>query len=177
MDEGPDGRVFIADTGNNRIRVVATNGTITTFAGGGSNTACSYTGTATGLSLNAPQGVAVDDSGNVYIADTGNNCIRRIDTSGAVTRVAGGGATTTCAAGNVTASSLSLSGPAGVAIAPNGDVIVADTGRNCIRRISGTTATRVAGGGATTTCSSTAVTAATSSSPPLRAWPSPPTVT
>ena len=159
MDEAPDGRVFIADTGNNRIRVVATNGTITTFAGGGANTACSYTGTATGLSLNAPQGVAVDGSGNVYIADTGNNCIRRIDPSGAVTRVAGGGGATTCGSGNVTASSLSLSGPAGVAVAPNGDVIVADTGRNCVRRISGTTATRVAGGGATTTCSSTAVTA------------------
>ena len=102
--KAPDGRVFIADTGNNRIRVVATNGTITTFAGGGANTACSYTGTATGLSLNAPQGVAVDGSGNVYIADTGNNCIRRIDPSGAVTRVAGGGGATTCGSGNVTAS-------------------------------------------------------------------------
>jgi signal peptidase I len=159
VDEGPDGRVFIADTGNNRVRVVATNGTISTFAGGGANTACTYTGAATGLSLSSPQGVAVDDSGNVYIADTGNNCIRKVDTSGNVTRVAGGGATTGCTAGNVAASAVSLSGPAGVAVVANGDVIVADTGRNCIRRISGTTATRVAGGGATTTCSSTAVTA------------------
>jgi sugar lactone lactonase YvrE len=156
---GPDGRVFIADTGNNRIRVVAADGTITTFAGGGATTACTYAGAASGVSLNGPEGVAVDSSGNLYIADTGNNCIRRVDTSGVVSRVAGGGATTTCTTGTVTASSLSLSVPAGVAVAANGDVIVADTGRNCIRRISGTNATRVAGGGATTTCSSTAVTA------------------
>jgi signal peptidase I len=157
--EAPDGRVFIADTGNNRIRVVAIDGTITTFAGGGTSTNCSYSGTATGLSLNAPQGVAVDSSGNVYIADTGNNCIRKVDGAGAVSRVAGGGGTTSCGSGSTSASSLSLSGPAGVAVAPNGDVIVADTGRNCVRRISGTNATRVAGGGSTTTCNATALTA------------------
>lgn len=157
--EAPDGRVFVADTGNNRIRVVATDGTISTFAGGGASTACSYAGVATGVSLNAPQGVAVDSAGNLYIADTGNNCIRKVDVDGNVSRIAGGGGTSSCGSSSVSATSLSLSGPAGVAITPDGDVIVADTGRNCIRRISGTTSTRVAGGGGTTACSSTAVAA------------------
>lgn len=159
--EAADGRVFIADAGNNRVRVVAANGTITTFLGGGSTTTCSYTGPAASVSLNAPRGVAVDTAGNVYIADTGNSCIRKVDPSGTVTRVAGGGATTTCTTASVAATTLQLSSPSGLALAPDGSLVVADTGRNCIRRITGATATLVAGGGTTTTCTATTLTATT----------------
>ena len=162
--EAPDGRVFIADSGNDVIRVVDTAGDISTFAGTGASTACSYTGPVSGLALNAPRGVAVDPSGNVYISDTGANCIRKVDTAGNVTRVAGGGATTTC--GTTTATAVSLSSPSGLDVDSTGNVYIADTGRSCIRMVSSTgTVTRVAGGGATTTCGTTTASAVSLSGP------------
>jgi signal peptidase I len=153
----PDGSTYVADTANNRIRRVAANGTITTYAGGPAASACTYTGAVSGLGLNAPRGVAVDAVGNVYISDTGAACVRKVDTAGNVTRVAGGGATTTCTSATVAATALSLLTPSGLAVTGTGDVIVADTGRNCVRRISGANATLVAGGGATTTCTTAAL--------------------
>jgi hypothetical protein len=105
--------------------------------------------------------VAVDGSGNVYVADTGNACIRKVDPGGTVSRVAGGGATTACTSAAVAATALSLSNPSSLALAPDGSLVVADSGRNCIRRITGTTATHVAGGGSTTTCPATALTSTT----------------
>ena len=147
-----DGSTYIADTANNRIRKVTAAGVISTFAGGPAASACSYAGPVASLGLNAPRGVAVDGAGNVYIADTGAACVRRVDTAGNVTRVAGGGATTTCTTATVAATALSLLTPSGLAVDGTGAVIIADTGRNCIRRISGGNATHVAGGGATTTC-------------------------
>lgn len=153
--EAPDGRVFIAGSQNDRIRVIDTNGIIDTFAGTGSNSSCSYTGPASGVNLNGPTGVAVDSAGNVYIADTGNDCIRRVDPSGTVSRFAGGGGTSACSSSAIAATSLSLSSPAGLAIDSTGALIVADSGRNCVRRISGATATRVAGGGGTSNCGTT----------------------
>jgi signal peptidase I len=150
--QAPDERVIIADTANDRIRVVTTNGTITTLVGGGTTTTCTYAGPATGVRLNAPRGVAVDAAGTVYVADTGNNCIRKVDAAGNVSRVAGGGGTTTCTSATLAATALSLSNPSGLAVAPDGSLVVADTGRHCIRRITGTTATLVAGGGGSTGC-------------------------
>ena len=157
LADAPDGRIFVADSANNRIRVISTAGVITTFAGGPAASACTYAGPVSGLGLNAPRGVAVDSAGNVYIADTGAACIRKVDTAGNVTRVAGGGATTTCTA--LTTTTVSLSTPSGLAIDGAGALIVADTGRNCVRKIVGTTVSVVAGGGATATC--TALTSTT----------------
>ncbi|MFZ4517311.1 MAG: signal peptidase I [Microthrixaceae bacterium] len=160
----PDGTIYIADTTNNRIRRVATNGTISTFAGGPAASLCTYTGAVSGLGLNAPRGVAVAANGDLIVADTGANCIRRIDTAGNVTRVAGGGTTvTTCTTATVAASTITLATPSGVAVASNGDVIIAETGRNCVRRVNTTgNATLVAGGGTTViTCTATAVAAST----------------
>ena len=149
------GNVYIADKANSRVRKVTPSGTISTFAGGsGTASACSYTGAVASLRLNTPHGVTVDASGNVYIADTGQNCIRKVDTSGNVTRVAGGGATTTCNSTGA-ASSVSLSGPFAVAVDGAGAVYVADTGNLCVRKVSGGTYSHVAGGGSTTTCNST----------------------
>jgi signal peptidase I len=163
--EAPDGRIFIADSANNRIRVVSTSGTISTFAGGtGTVSACTYTGAVASLRLSGPRGVAVDSAGNVYIADTGAACIRKVDAAGNVTRFAGGGATTTCNTA-VAPTSLSLSSPSGLAIDGTGAVIVADTGRNCIRRLTATTTAIIAGGGATTTCGATTSTAVSLSAP------------
>ena len=141
------GNVYIADTANNRIRKVTTStGFISTIAGGGTgNTACTFSGAATSVTLNAPRGVAVDTSGNVYVADTGNNCIRKI-TGTTIAQYAGGGATTVCTLSG-TPTSVSLNAPRGVAVNSSGNVYIADTGNNCIRKVVGTALSQVAGGG------------------------------
>lgn len=152
------GNLYLADTANRRIRkVAATTGVISTVAGTGGGapySACSYTGPAASLKMNGPEDVAVDAAGNLYVADTGQGCVRRIDTAGNVTPVAGGGATTTCSATGA-AGSVSLSNPRGVAVDGGGGVVIADSGRNCLRRVAGGTYSFVAGGGATTTCTAT----------------------
>ena len=146
-----NGNVYIADTGNNKVRKVDTTGTITTFAGTGMSGSMGDGGSATSARLSAPRDVAVDGSGNVYIADTGNNKVRKVDTGGVITTFAGGGATTACtASGSPTA--VSMSGPRGIAVDSAGAVYVADTGRNCIRKIAAGSLSQVAGGGASSGC-------------------------
>jgi trimeric autotransporter adhesin len=77
----PDRKLFIADTGNNRIRQIDLNtGIITTVAGNGEAGYSGDGGPAVNASLKGPMGIAVDEAGNLYIADTGNNCIRRVET-------------------------------------------------------------------------------------------------
>ena len=83
------GNLYIADSGNNRIRKVS-NGVITTVAGNGTAGFSGDNGPATSAQLNYPQGVAVDSAGNLYIADTGNNRIRKVS-NGVITTVAGNG--------------------------------------------------------------------------------------
>ena len=85
----PGGAVFIADTGNNRIRRIATDGTVTTLAGDG--TAGLINGAAAQARFNAPSGLALDNQGNVYVADTGNASVRLISNSGNVSTIAGDG--------------------------------------------------------------------------------------
>jgi signal peptidase I len=165
MAYGPDGSLYVADTANSRIRRISPTGTISTFAGGVAASACSYSGPVSGLGLNQPYDVAVDAAGNVLVADTGANCIRRIDTAGNVSRVAGGGATTTCNSTGA-ATAVSLSSPRGVAVDAAGTVYIADSGRACVRKVIGTTYSHVLGGGATTTCNVTgAATTASLSTP------------
>jgi RHS repeat-associated protein len=86
----PGQGLYIADTGNHRIRHVGTDGVITTFAGkhGGYS---GDGGMAYEARLNSPQGVAVDSTGNLYIADTRNNRLRKVDIDGTIHTVAGGG--------------------------------------------------------------------------------------
>ncbi len=90
-DVGPDGSIYLVDTGNNRIRKVGTDGIITTVAGTGSNT---YNGDgipATQASLSLPHDVVVDGSGAFYVADTAHHRIRRVDAGGVITTIAGNG--------------------------------------------------------------------------------------
>ena len=84
------GNIYIADEFNQRIRKVAPNGVITTVAGDGNQSFSGDGGPATAAELNLPNDVAVDAAGNVYIADSGNNRIRKIDTNGMMSTVAGG---------------------------------------------------------------------------------------
>jgi hypothetical protein len=85
------GDLFVADSGNNRIRKVATTGIITTFAGNGAGGFSGDGGPASSAQMNIPQGVAVDGSNNVFIADSANFRVRKVSTNGIIITVAGNG--------------------------------------------------------------------------------------
>ncbi len=128
------GNLYIADRINNRIRKVDTNGIITTVAGNGTATYAGDGGAATNASLYYPSGVAFDASGNLYIADYNNNRIRKVDTNGIITTVAGNGTATYVGDGGV-ATNASLYNPWGVAFDNSGNMFVADTSNNRIREV------------------------------------------
>ena len=137
-----NGNLFVADSQNHAIRKITTNGVVTTFAGQ-LGVAGSAPGTGTAAQFNSPCGLAFDQAGNLYVSDTGNNLIRKITHSGAVSTVAG-----VAGAGGfldgATGSAL-FSSPLGIAVAPNGTVYVADSGNHCIRKISGGVVSTFAG--------------------------------
>lgn len=124
------GNVYVADTGNNRIQKITPSGVVTTLAGSAS------AGMADGMgvlaSFNQPNDVAVDASGNVFVADGLNNKIRKISPAGLVTTYAGTGSR-----GNTNGLSAAASffTPYGLAIDATGNVYVADIGNNKIRKI------------------------------------------
>lgn len=126
------GNIYVADSSSNTIRRVSSNGLVTTVAG--SPTAIGRVdGAGSAASFNAPSGVGVDASGNVYIADTANHLIRLMTPSGAVSTVAGSGAVAGSADGTGSAASFNL--PSAVAVDGSGNVYVADYNNHTIRRI------------------------------------------
>ena len=129
-----NGDYYIADYGNSSIRKVS-QGRISTFAGSSSASADfgGDGGPAASALLNLPKGVAVDASGNVYIADSGNNRIRKVDTAGKIATVAGGGTTSLGDLGQATRARLS--NPQSVAVDAAGNIYIADTGQNRIRKV------------------------------------------
>ncbi len=130
----PTGNVYIADASNNRIRMVSLSGIITTFAGNGFIGYSGDGGPATAASLKYPMGVAADASGNVFVADYSNNCIRKINSAGIITTLAG----TTVAgySGDGLAATLAkLNQPSGVAVDGSGNVFIADQANERIRMI------------------------------------------
>ncbi len=124
------GNLFIADTGNNRVRKVA-SGTITTVAGNGTAGFTGDNAAATAAELYAPVGVAAN-AGNLYIADTGNSVIRKVVAAGTISTVAGGG---TSFGDNGLATDAELGFPQAVAMDTSGNIYVADTGDNRIRQL------------------------------------------
>jgi sugar lactone lactonase YvrE len=128
------GNLFIADTGNHRIRRVdESTGIITTVAGNGIRGFSGDGGPATSASLNYPTGVAVDGSGNLFIADAANNRIRWVDAStGIITTVAGNGMPDYSGDGGP-ATSASLNGPSGVVVDAAGNLFIADNDNKRIR--------------------------------------------
>ena len=121
------GNIFVADYINNRIRMVTSAGVVSTLAGNGA--AAFADGLATNASFNAPKGVAVDSSGNVFVADYGNNCIRIITTVNGVSTVS------TLAGNGADGAGISFNGPSGVAVDSTGNIFVADTNNNRIIKI------------------------------------------
>jgi len=111
------GNVFVADSGNSTIRKITPGGVVTTLAGTAGSSG-SADGTGAAAPFNEPVGVAVDGSGNVFVADTGNNAIRKISTAGVVTTIVGVAAP--ASAGNFPGPlPASILLPAGVAFDPS----------------------------------------------------------
>jgi uncharacterized protein (TIGR03437 family) len=113
------GNFYIADTANNRIRMITSAGVITTIAGTGTAGSSGDNGLATIAQLNAPRSVAVDSQYNIYVADTGNNSIRKIAPGGIITTIAG----------------LHLSDPEYVAVDSNGSLYIADAGNGRVLKL------------------------------------------
>ncbi|MGA2286569.1 MAG: hypothetical protein ABSG55_09910, partial [Dehalococcoidia bacterium] len=128
------GNVYFADTTNHRVRKINPSGVITTVAGNGACGALNDGGPATSASLCGPRGVAVDSAGNLYIADTYNQRIRKVNTSGSISTVAGNGLPGFSGDGGP-ATSASLRYPVGVAVGPSNSIYVADTDNHRVRKV------------------------------------------
>ena len=128
------GNLYIADEGNNRIRKVTPSGIISTVAGTGTAGYSGDGGAATAAAINSPWAVAVDSTGNMIIADRANNRLRRVNTSGIITTIAGNGTAGFAADGSVATSSM-ICTPEGVVLDASGNIYFSDHGNNRIRKI------------------------------------------
>jgi sugar lactone lactonase YvrE len=130
-----DGNLYITEDESHRVRKVDTHGIISTLAGTGENGFGGDGGSATDAIFNYPQGVSVDDEGNVYIADSDNNRIRKVALDGTITTVAGTGHFGFNGNGGP-ATSASISRPLKAVMDKNGNLYIADTGNDRIRKVS-----------------------------------------
>lgn len=124
------GDLYVADSYNNRIRKITANGTVTTFAGSG--VAGPANGTGITATFNGPTGIAIDAAGYIYVADSGNNLIRKISPLGEVSTLAGSGSSGS-ANGNTT--NATFNDPQNLTVDADGNVYVTDMGNNLIRKI------------------------------------------
>jgi trimeric autotransporter adhesin len=134
------GDIFIVDEGNNNVRkIAASTGIITTVAGNGTAGFSGDGGAATSAELNVPEAIALDAAGNLYIADTFNNRVRKVNaTTGIITTVAGNGSTTSSGDGGL-ATNAGLSSPVGIALDSSGNIFFTDSGEIGVREINATT--------------------------------------
>jgi uncharacterized protein (TIGR03437 family) len=147
----PAGNLYIADSGNNRIRKLSTSGIITTIAGTGKLGYAGDGGPATSAQLDFPEQAELDPFGNLFIADTYNNVVRKVDPSGKITTVAGNGfgaGTNTALTGGYTgdggpATKAELNFPVSIAVDTTGVLWISDQGNYVIRKVdsSGTIST------------------------------------
>jgi sugar lactone lactonase YvrE len=128
------GNLFVADPGNNRIRKVTKAGVMSTVAGNGIEGFSGDGGTATSAQLYSPRGSAVDAAGNLFIADYGNNRIRKVTPAGVISTVAGTDTQGFSGDGGP-ATSAELYYPMGIAVDAAGDLFIADYGNNRIRKV------------------------------------------
>lgn len=132
---GPGGVVFVADGRNNRVRRIdVATGIISTVAGSGESGFGGDGGIGQNAKLSLPMDVAVDGSGNLYIADFANNRIRKLSPNGIISTLAGNGSASFGGDGGL-ATQAALSNPWGVAVGPDGYVYIADHGNSRIRRV------------------------------------------
>jgi sugar lactone lactonase YvrE len=158
VSEDTIGNLYIGDTSNDRVRKVSTGGVITTLAGNGMGGFSGDGGQAKNARLCAPSGTAVDGSGNVFIADSANNRVRKVAPGGVITTYAGSG-NNNCGGNNgggcqrsgdnglATKATLCL--PTGLALDSAGNLYIADSGNNVVRKVTpGGVITTFAGTGA-----------------------------
>ena len=131
------GNLFIADVGNRRVRKVGTDGVITTVAGSGEPGVGGDGGLATEAQLGFVSGLAVDDSGNLYIADFENHRVRRVDAEGIIVTVAGDGRGGYNGDG-IPATESHLLHPRGIAVDRTGNLYIADASNHRVRRVDST---------------------------------------
>src|SRR3954467_1472404 len=127
------GNIYVTDTLNNTIRKISTAGTVTTFAGRAGESG-SADGSLTTARFNSPNGITFDSGGNLFVADYGNNIIRKITAAGVVSTIAGSAGVSGSADG--TGSTARFNGPQGIAVDANGNVYVTDRKNATVRKIS-----------------------------------------
>jgi trimeric autotransporter adhesin len=129
------GNLYVADSGNNRIRKITPAGIVNTIAGNGEEGFSGDCGPAINAKLKSPQNVTIDTEGNLYIADTCNNRIRRVTSAGTIDTVAGNGDGGFRGDGDL-ARKAWLNLPTGVTVDSMGNLFIADTGNHRIRKVS-----------------------------------------
>jgi sugar lactone lactonase YvrE len=139
-----DGGLYIVDVDAQVIRLVGADGIINTVAGNGSRGYVGDNDDAIAAQLNSPTRARLDGNGNLYFCDTNNHVVRKVDTNGKITTIAGTG-TVGYSGDNGSATAAQFHTPYDLRVAPNGDLYVADTGNNVIRRIHNGTVTTVVG--------------------------------
>ena len=128
------GSLFIADLGVHVIRKVTPGGIIVTVAGSGVSGYSGDGGPATSAKLNSPQGLALDTAGNLYIADTMNNVVRKVSARGIITTLAGNGTAAYSGDGGP-ATAASLNYPLGLTVDSAGDLLISDRNNFAIRKV------------------------------------------
>ncbi len=124
------GNLYVADYGNNLIRKITPAGVVSTLAGSGYQGKIDATGNL--ASFNRPAGITIDASGNLFVADAGNNRIRKVTSAGAVSTIAGSDST---GALNGVGINATFFGPVGVTVDASDNIFVADAGNDLIRKI------------------------------------------
>ncbi len=142
------GNLYISDRGNHCIRKVTRAGLISTVAGSGQLGSSGDGSLATSASMNQPNGVAVDNSGNLYLSDTNNHRIRKVNAAGIITTIAGTGISGFDGDGSGATQAL-LNTPVGITLDNKGNLLIADAGNHRIRRLNLSTGiiTTIAGNG------------------------------
>ncbi|HYV92981.1 MAG TPA: T9SS type A sorting domain-containing protein [Chitinophagales bacterium] len=133
----PAGNLYIADAANSRIRKVAINGIITTIAGNGTAGNNSDGGLATAAELTYPAEIVLDVLGDLYIDDQNANTIRKVNTAGIITTIAGNGTAGYSGDGG-TATAAELYYPTGIALDASGNIYIADWNNNRVRKVNNT---------------------------------------
>ena len=130
----PQNRIYVADAGNNAVRRIDTDGTVTTVAGSGTAGFSGDGGPATAARLSAPLRLAFDAAGNLFIADSANNRIRKVTPAGIISTVAGSGTAGFSGDGGA-ATAAKLRTPSDVSVQPDGTMYIADRANNRVRKV------------------------------------------